>query len=70
MKKLPEEITVSATSPTADIYQQLARQAHTTIHRLRVSKGSDGTFIPNTKDLLVNVTGLRQQSTIYVKDLG
>lgn len=70
VKKLPEEISLPNNGPTSELYNQLAQQAGTTIHRLRVTKGSDGSFVPNSKDLSVNSTGLREQSTIYVKDLG
>lgn len=70
VKKLPEEVSLPANGPTSELYSQLALQAGTTIHRLRVTKGSDGSFVPNTKDVSINATGLREQSTIYVKDLG
>ncbi|KAM0801570.1 3-oxo-5-alpha-steroid 4-dehydrogenase family protein-like protein [Usnea florida] len=70
VKKLPEEISLPTNGPTSELYNRLAQQAGTTIHRLRVTKGSDGSFVPNSKDLSVNSTGLREQSTIYVKDLG
>lgn len=63
-------MTVASTGPTAELYRQLALQAGVNIHRLRLTKGSDGSVIPNSKDLLVDTTGLRQQSTVYVKDLG
>ena len=70
VKKLPEEVSLPTNGPTSELYNQLAFQAGTNIHRLRVTKGSDGSFVPNSKDLSVNSTGLREQSTIYVKDLG
>jgi very-long-chain enoyl-CoA reductase len=40
------------------------------VHQLRATKGSDGTPIGNSSDLSIHSTGLRDQSTIYVKDLG
>lgn len=70
VKKLPEEVSLPANGPTSELYNQLALEAGTSIHRLRVTKGSDGTFVPNSKDLSINSTGLREQSTIYVKDQG
>lgn len=63
-------MTVTSTGPTVELYEQLALQIGVSIHRLRVTKGSDGSFIPSSNHLLVESTGLRQQSTIYVKDLG
>ncbi|KAL2059575.1 hypothetical protein ABVK25_000868 [Lepraria finkii] len=70
VKKLPEEVSLPAKGTTSELYVQLARQADTTVHRLRVTKGSDGALIPNSKDLLIEATGVREQSIIYVKDLG
>ena len=70
MNKLPEEISVSASGTTAEIYSSLAAQAKTSEHRLRITKGSDGALVPNNKDLKLDSTGLREQSTVYVKDLG
>lgn len=55
---------------TADLYEALSKQTRFSVHQLRVTKGSDGTVIPNAKDASVHSTGLRDQSTIYVKDLG
>ena len=63
-------MTVASTGPTAELYEQLAVLAEISVHRLRITKGSDGSFIPSSKVLPVDSTGLRQQSTIYVKDLG
>lgn len=70
VKKLPEEVSLPTNGPTSELYNQLALKAGTTINRIRVTKGSDGSFVPNSKDLSINSTGLREQSTIYVKDLG
>ncbi|KAL9104764.1 MAG: hypothetical protein Q9163_000314 [Psora crenata] len=70
VKRLPEEVTVPSTAPTSELYKELALKSGTSIHRLRVTKGSDGALVPNSKGLRVNATGLREQSTIYVKDLG
>ena len=70
VKKLPEEISLPNNGPTSELYNRLAFQAGTSIHRLRITKGSDGSIVPNNKDISVNSTGLREQSTIYVKDLG
>ncbi|KAL8821634.1 MAG: hypothetical protein Q9223_000377 [Gallowayella weberi] len=70
LNKLPEELSLSATSTSSDLYSQLASSSKTSIHRLRITKGSDGSLIPNTASLPVSDTGLRDGSSIYVKDLG
>lgn len=68
--KLPEELPLPSTATSSDLYTQLATSSRTSIHRLRITKGSDGTYIPNIASLPISETGLRDGSTIYVKDLG
>lgn len=68
--KLPEEVSVTSIGSATGLYKEIAAKAGTSEHRLRVTKGSDGSLIPNSKDVIVESTGLRHQSTIYVKDLG
>ncbi|KAL8890064.1 MAG: hypothetical protein Q9215_002745 [Flavoplaca cf. flavocitrina] len=70
LHKLPEDLSLSSTSTSSDLYTQLASSSGTSIHRLRITKGSDGSFIPKTSSLPVSDTGLRDGSSIYVKDLG
>ena len=69
-KKLPEEISAPYTGKAADLYSELATKSDTSVHRLRIIKGSDGSLVPNSSDVSISQTGLRDQSTIYVKDLG
>ena len=61
---------VPSSAPCSELYTTLASQARTSVHRLRITKGSDGSSIPNTSSIILQTTGLRHQSTIYVKDLG
>lgn len=70
VKKLPEEVLVTSTGSTYELYKEIARKAGISINRLRITKGSDGSLIPNKNTLTVYDTGLREQSTIYVKDIG
>ncbi|KAK2768465.1 3-oxo-5a-steroid 4- dehydrogenase [Arachnomyces sp. PD_36] len=70
IENLPQEIKVPTTATGADLYNALAEQSSFSIHRLRVTKGSDGSLISGVKGPSVHDTGLRDQSTIYVKDLG
>lgn len=70
ISKLPESITIPSTATGADLYNTLSQQSNFPIHRLRVTKGSDGSFIPGVNGNSIHETGLRNQSTIYVKDLG
>lgn len=69
-RKLPEEVSLTSNGSTFDLYHEIARRAGTSVHRLRITKGSDGSVVPNAKSLSVHSTGLREQSTVYVKDLG
>lgn len=68
--KLPKETTTYLQASTADLYNRLAAEANITPHRLRLTKGSDGSVVPNAKDFTIERTGLRNQSVVYVKDLG
>ncbi|KAL8789492.1 MAG: hypothetical protein Q9213_001105 [Squamulea squamosa] len=70
LNKLPEAISLSSASTSSDLYTQIASSSKTSIHRIRITKGSDGSFIPNTPSLPISNTGLRDGSSIYVKDLG
>jgi len=70
IKTLPETIDLGVNATTADLYNELARRTKYPVHQLRVTKGSDGSAVANTKDTSVHSTGLRDQSTVYVKDLG
>ena len=70
LKKLPEDISAPYTGKASDLYSQLALKSDTSIHRLRITKGSDNSLIPNSPNVSISETGLRDQSTVYVKDLG
>lgn len=70
VQKLPEEVSITLGGTADELYNALALRAGISVHRLRVTKGSDGALVPNRKDLELETTGLREQSTIYVKDLG
>lgn len=67
---LPAELSILSDAPAADLYSKIVQPTRFSIHRLRITKGSDGSVVPNSKDLSVNSTGLRDQSTVFVKDLG
>ena len=69
-KNIPSEIALPKGAPASEIYQQLARRIGTSVHQVRVTKGSDGTLVPNEKEVPVLQTGLLDGSKIYVKDLG
>ncbi|KAH0843489.1 hypothetical protein AYO21_07236 [Fonsecaea monophora] len=70
IKSLPESLDLKPDASAADLYSELARRTKYSIHQLRVTKGSDGTVVANSKDTSIYQTGLRDQSTIHVKDLG
>lgn len=67
---MPDTITIDSAASTNELYEELAKKSRFSIHQLRITKGSDGSAISNTKDTTVHSTGVRDQSTIYVKDLG
>ncbi|KAH3910200.1 hypothetical protein HBI56_078660 [Parastagonospora nodorum] len=70
IRNLPESIDVSPDASAAEIYKEIAKASKFDIHRLRVTKGSDGAAIPNGSDVKVHDTGVRNKSAIDVKDLG
>jgi len=67
---LPQELSISAESSAAQIYDALATKTKASVHRIRITKGSDGAAIPNSLDTTVKATGLLDGSKIVVKDLG
>ena len=69
-KGLPQELTVSSESSAAQIYDALAVKTKSTVHRIRITKGSDGAVIPNSSETSISETGLLDGSKIVVKDLG
>jgi len=70
IKTLPDKIEIGLEGTAVQLYQTIASKSRFSVHRLRVTKGSDGSFVPNSKDVTIDWTGLRDQSVIYVKDLG
>jgi len=70
IRKLPQETTTYLQSSTSDLYHRLAAEAGVSPHRLRLTKDSDGSVVPNAKDWTVDRAGLGHQSTVNVKDLG
>lgn len=70
IRKLPKDLEIASNASGHELYNALAQQSGYSIHRLRVTKGSDGSLVPNTKIATVHDTGLRDQSVVYVKDLG
>ncbi|KAK8198483.1 Very-long-chain enoyl-CoA reductase [Zalaria obscura] len=70
IRKLPKETSTYLQGSTFDLYHRLAAEAGCTVHRLRLTKASDGSVIPNAKDFTIERTGLKSQDTIQVKDLG
>jgi very-long-chain enoyl-CoA reductase len=69
IKGLPEEIDLSPGDSAAELYKRIAGQTGYSIHRLRITKGSDGSLL-STGATTIEQTGLRDRSTIAVKDLG
>jgi very-long-chain enoyl-CoA reductase len=70
IKGLPETITVDSDAPASQIFQKIASISKFSIHRLRITKGSDSSAIPNAGGVTVHQTGLRNKSAVDVKDLG
>ncbi|KAJ5662755.1 enoyl reductase [Penicillium macrosclerotiorum] len=70
IRRLPKEVTVALNSSGEDLYNLLADVSGSSVHRLRITKGSDRSVVPNAKTTAIKDTGLRESSVIHVKDLG
>lgn len=70
IRKLPKEVTVALTSSGEELYNVIAQASGASIHRLRITKGSDRSVVPNAKNTTIKDTGLKESSVIHVKDLG
>ncbi|OCK95011.1 3-oxo-5-alpha-steroid 4-dehydrogenase family protein-like protein [Cenococcum geophilum 1.58] len=70
IRGLPEEIVIDPKDSVAGLYKKIAASSKSSIHRLKITKGSDGSAIPISGVLTIEQTGLRNKSTIDVKDLG
>ncbi|MCJ1294816.1 3-oxo-5a-steroid 4- dehydrogenase [Xylographa carneopallida] len=70
IKTLPHESEVPRNAPATELYNYLATASGTSVHRLRITKGSNGQLVPNRADVSINQTGLMDGSKVFVKDLG
>ncbi|EDN03805.1 predicted protein [Histoplasma mississippiense (nom. inval.)] len=69
ISKLPRELSINPNATGPELYNAIAVKCGLSIHRIRITKASDGTAIHNSNNATIHSTGLRNQSTIYVKDL-
>ncbi|KAJ5669995.1 Steroid alpha reductase family protein [Penicillium maclennaniae] len=70
IKKLPKTITVNLDTNGEELHNSIAKASGASVHRLRITKGSDRSVVPNDKGTTIDDTGLRESSVIHVKDLG
>ncbi|CAL5875089.1 uncharacterized protein PFLUO_LOCUS9393 [Penicillium psychrofluorescens] len=70
IRKLPKEVEISLNGSGEELHIALSEATGTSIHRLRITKGSDRTVVPNSNGTTIKDTGLRDASVIHVKDLG
>ncbi|KAN0070577.1 3-oxo-5-alpha-steroid 4-dehydrogenase domain containing protein [Elaphomyces granulatus] len=69
IRKLPGDIRIAPNALAHELYDALSRKSGYSVHRLRITKGSNGSLIPNGSETISD-TGLRNESVIHVKDLG
>ncbi|KAJ5101658.1 3-oxo-5-alpha-steroid 4-dehydrogenase C-terminal [Penicillium alfredii] len=70
IRNLPAEIEIALTASGEELHTALAEASATSVHRLRITKGSDRSVVPNSTRTTIQDTGLRESSVIHVKDLG
>ncbi|QQK45759.1 Steroid alpha reductase family protein [Penicillium digitatum] len=70
IQKLPKEIEISLNASSEELHSALSAASGCSIHRMRITKGSDHSVVPNSINTTIEDTGMRNSSVIYVKDLG
>lgn len=70
IKGLPRTVTTYLQSSTSDLHHRIAAEAHFDPHRLRLTTGDANTVIANAKDTTIDRAELKNDVTVYVKDLG
>lgn len=70
IKNLPEYTYALPNDNARNLYERIAAKSRWDINRLRITKGSDGSLVPNSRDNTIDQLGLYDQSQIFVKDLG
>lgn len=70
IRNLPKETYVRPSDSGKDVYERIAAKARTDINRLRITKSSDGSVIPNDGKVTVDSLLLDEGTSIFVKDLG
>ena len=70
IRRLPKELTIALNASGEDLHTMLADVSGTSVHRLRITKGSDRSVVPHSKSTTIEETGLRESSVIHIKDLG
>lgn len=70
IKNIPETTYALPVDNGRNLYERIAAKTRYDINRLRITKGSDGSLIPNSREHTVDSLALYDQSTIFVKDLG
>ncbi|CAG8384052.1 unnamed protein product [Penicillium salamii] len=69
IRKLPKEVEISLNASSEELYTAFSAASGHSVHRLRITKGSDRSVVPNSS-ATIDSTGLRNSSVIHVKDLG
>ncbi|CAG8040589.1 unnamed protein product [Penicillium salamii] len=69
IRKLPKEVEISLDASSEELYTAFSAASGHSVHRLRITKGSDRSVVPNSS-ATIDSTGLRNSSVIHVKDLG
>jgi hypothetical protein len=70
IRKLPKEVQIAPDAPTKDLYDSLAKVSGYSIHRLRITKATDRTVVPNSNENTIAGAGLGEKAVVHVKDLG
>ncbi|KAJ5179785.1 hypothetical protein N7492_002995 [Penicillium capsulatum] len=70
IRRLPQELNLAYDASGEELHNIISQTTGTSVHRLRITKGSDRSMVPNSKNATIDYAGLRNASVIHVKDLG
>ncbi|KAK6837133.1 hypothetical protein RU639_001434 [Aspergillus parasiticus] len=70
IRSFPQEVRISLHASTGELYDTLAEASGLSIYRLRITKGSDRTLVPNSREITIEEVVIKDTNVITVKDLG
>ena len=70
IKSLPHHVRIGRRASTEELYDALAQASGLSIYRLKITKESDCTLVPNSNETTIEEAGVKDMDVVTVKDLG